>query len=206
MTETTTQLAEATTHTLDVPGAELTYDIVRNEASAAPVLMLIGSPMGAAGFGTLAKHFSDRSIVTYDPRGSERSTKAGPDESSQRRSSTPTTSIASSGRSVARSISLRAVAARSTPLRSSRRIPRTCASSSHTSRRSPRSCPTRRTRRRPSARSVTRTSRRAGAPGWRTSSRSSPTRASSPTTSANSRGPTRRCSACRRRMTATAPT
>ena len=78
MTETTTPLAETATHTLRVPGAELTYDIVRNEASAAPVLMLIGSPMGAAGFGTLAKHFSDRSVLTYDPRGAERSTKADP--------------------------------------------------------------------------------------------------------------------------------
>jgi pimeloyl-ACP methyl ester carboxylesterase len=29
--------------------------------------------MGAGGFGTLASHFPDRTIVTYDPRGSERS-------------------------------------------------------------------------------------------------------------------------------------
>jgi pimeloyl-ACP methyl ester carboxylesterase len=29
--------------------------------------------MGAAGFGTLAGYFTDRSVVTYDPRGSERS-------------------------------------------------------------------------------------------------------------------------------------
>src|SRR6185312_3173499 len=78
MTETTTPLAETATHTLRVPGAELTYDIVRNEASAEPVLMLIGSPMCAAGLGTLAKHFSDRSVLTYDPRGAERSTKADP--------------------------------------------------------------------------------------------------------------------------------
>jgi pimeloyl-ACP methyl ester carboxylesterase len=39
------------------------------------VLLLIGSPMGAAGFGTLAGHFSDRTVVTYDPRGVERSRK-----------------------------------------------------------------------------------------------------------------------------------
>jgi len=38
--------------------------------------MLIGSPMGAAGFATLAGHFTDRTVVTYDPRGVERSTKA----------------------------------------------------------------------------------------------------------------------------------
>lgn len=35
--------------------------------------MLIGSPMAAAGFATLAGHFPDRTIVTYDPRGAERS-------------------------------------------------------------------------------------------------------------------------------------
>ena len=29
--------------------------------------------MGAAGFGTLAGHFTDRTVVTYDPRGAERS-------------------------------------------------------------------------------------------------------------------------------------
>src|SRR5688572_13724103 len=67
--------AEATTHTLNVPGAVLTYDIRRNDASTEPVLMLIGSPMGAAGFGTLARHFTDRTVVTYDPRGVERSVR-----------------------------------------------------------------------------------------------------------------------------------
>jgi pimeloyl-ACP methyl ester carboxylesterase len=71
----TTQL---TTHTLDVPGATLTYDVRRNDASTEPILLLIGSPMGAAGFGTLSQHFSDRTVVTYDPRGVERSTKADP--------------------------------------------------------------------------------------------------------------------------------
>jgi pimeloyl-ACP methyl ester carboxylesterase len=40
--------------------------------------LLIGSPMGAAGFGTLSQHFSDRTVVTYDPRGVERSVKADP--------------------------------------------------------------------------------------------------------------------------------
>ena len=34
--------------------------------------MLIGSPMGAGGFGTLSQHVSDRTVVTYDPRGVER--------------------------------------------------------------------------------------------------------------------------------------
>ncbi len=47
-------------------------------APPAPVLFLIGSPMGAGGFGTLAGHFTDRTVVTYDPRGVERSTKTDP--------------------------------------------------------------------------------------------------------------------------------
>jgi pimeloyl-ACP methyl ester carboxylesterase len=34
--------------------------------------------MGAGGFATLASHFTDRTVVTYDPRGVERSTKADP--------------------------------------------------------------------------------------------------------------------------------
>ena len=69
---------EKTTHTLQVPGAVLTYDVRRTDASAHPALMLIGSPMAAAGFETLARHFTDRTIVTYDPRGSERSEMADP--------------------------------------------------------------------------------------------------------------------------------
>jgi pimeloyl-ACP methyl ester carboxylesterase len=72
---TTTQM---TTHTLDVPSATLTYDIRRNDASTEPILVLIGFPMAAAGFGSLAKHFTDRTVVTYDPRGSERSVENEP--------------------------------------------------------------------------------------------------------------------------------
>jgi pimeloyl-ACP methyl ester carboxylesterase len=67
-----------TTRTLDVPGATLTYDVRRNGASPHPALFLVGSPMGAAGFSTLASHFADRTVMTYDPRGCERSTKADP--------------------------------------------------------------------------------------------------------------------------------
>ena len=76
MTESATETAthtEATNHTLEVPGAVLKYDVRRNKSSTEPVLLMIGLPMAAAGFGTLAGHFSDRTVVTYDPRGSERS-------------------------------------------------------------------------------------------------------------------------------------
>ena len=65
---------EPLTRTLEVPGATLTYDVRPNDQTTEPVLVLIGSPMGAGGFITLASHFPDRTIVTYDPRGSERST------------------------------------------------------------------------------------------------------------------------------------
>jgi pimeloyl-ACP methyl ester carboxylesterase len=77
MAGTTTQI-QPTTHTLEAPGATITYDIRRSESTTKPILMLIGSPMGAGGFPTLASHFPDRTIVTYDPRGADRSTKADP--------------------------------------------------------------------------------------------------------------------------------
>ena len=73
-----TTTIDMTTHALNVPGATLTYDIRRNPASSEPILMLIGSPMGASGFQTLASHFRDRTVVTYDPRGVERSRKDDP--------------------------------------------------------------------------------------------------------------------------------
>ncbi|HEX6129845.1 MAG TPA: alpha/beta hydrolase [Candidatus Limnocylindria bacterium] len=71
-------LTETTTRTLEVPGATLTYELRPGGAPDAPPLFLIGSPMAAAGFGSLASRFADRTVVTYDPRGSERSTKADP--------------------------------------------------------------------------------------------------------------------------------
>jgi len=71
-------ITEPTTEHLEVPGATLAYDVRPNDTTTEPVLLLIGSPMGAAGFGTLAGHFTDRTIATYDPRGSERSTKSDP--------------------------------------------------------------------------------------------------------------------------------
>ena len=66
-------MTDPKTHTLDVPGAVLTYDVRSNDASTQPVLLIIGSPMGASGFVTLASHFTDRTVVTYDSRGADRS-------------------------------------------------------------------------------------------------------------------------------------
>lgn len=71
---TTTASTAPETRTLAAPGATLTYDVRRNETSTEPPLFLIGAPMGAGGFPTLASHFTDRTVVTYDPRGTERST------------------------------------------------------------------------------------------------------------------------------------
>jgi pimeloyl-ACP methyl ester carboxylesterase len=72
-------MSDVETRTLEVPGATLTYD-VRPAAAGGdePPLVLIGSPMGAGGFATLAGHFPDRTVVTYDPRGSERSVAHDP--------------------------------------------------------------------------------------------------------------------------------
>src|SRR5689334_7769573 len=66
---------QPTTRTVEVPGATITYDVRPNPSSTKPVLVLIGQPMGAGGFVTLASHFTDRTVVTYDPRGVERSVR-----------------------------------------------------------------------------------------------------------------------------------
>jgi pimeloyl-ACP methyl ester carboxylesterase len=65
-------MSEPKTYTLQAPGAVLHYD-VRGGGGGHPVLLLIGSPMGASGFAALAGQFADRTVVTYDPRGTERS-------------------------------------------------------------------------------------------------------------------------------------
>ncbi|GAA1154939.1 alpha/beta fold hydrolase [Ornithinicoccus hortensis] len=72
-------MTDPTTHTLDLPGVTLTYDIRGDltEATAdRPALLLAASPMGASGFPTLAGHFTDRPVITYDPRGVERSVRS----------------------------------------------------------------------------------------------------------------------------------
>ena len=66
-------MTELETHTLDAPGAVLHYDVRRNGDSIEPPLLLVGSPMEAAAFSALAEQFTDRTVVTYDPRGAGRS-------------------------------------------------------------------------------------------------------------------------------------
>jgi pimeloyl-ACP methyl ester carboxylesterase len=78
MSQPTSQTADVKTQTLDVPGATLTYDIREAEGQTAePTLLMIGQPMDASGFNSLAQHFRDRRVVTYDPRGVSRSELAG---------------------------------------------------------------------------------------------------------------------------------
>jgi pimeloyl-ACP methyl ester carboxylesterase len=66
-------VTEPNSDTLDVPGAVLHYDVRSHRSGADPVLLMIGSPMCADGFVTLAGHFPDRTVITYDPRSAGRS-------------------------------------------------------------------------------------------------------------------------------------
>jgi pimeloyl-ACP methyl ester carboxylesterase len=66
-----------TTHVLDTPEADLAYDVrgPLPTSDGRPPLLMIGQPMDAGGFATLASYFADRTVVTYDPRGLGRSTR-----------------------------------------------------------------------------------------------------------------------------------
>ena len=66
-----------TTHTLITDEADIAYDVhgPMPTADARPPLFMIGQPMTASGFGTLASHFPDRTVITYDPRGLGRSAR-----------------------------------------------------------------------------------------------------------------------------------
>jgi pimeloyl-ACP methyl ester carboxylesterase len=77
-----TESIDPKTHTLELPGVTLHYDVRSNDASTEPPLFMLGSPMGAAGFATQAGFFTDRTVVTYDPRGVERSVKENDTEPS----------------------------------------------------------------------------------------------------------------------------
>jgi pimeloyl-ACP methyl ester carboxylesterase len=65
-------------HTLETDGADIVYDVQGPlpTADRRPPLFMIGQPMDAGGFRTLASHFPDRTVVTYDPRGLGRSTRS----------------------------------------------------------------------------------------------------------------------------------
>jgi pimeloyl-ACP methyl ester carboxylesterase len=67
-----------TTHTLETGDASIAYDVhgPLPTADGRPPLFMIGQPMDASGFSTLASLFPDRTVVTYDPRGLGRSTRS----------------------------------------------------------------------------------------------------------------------------------
>jgi pimeloyl-ACP methyl ester carboxylesterase len=66
-----------TTHVLETAEADITYDVhgPLPTEDGRPPLFMIGQPMDATGFSTLASHFPDRTVITYDPRGLGRSTR-----------------------------------------------------------------------------------------------------------------------------------
>jgi len=66
---------------LEVPGAVLHYDVREAPRGDRPTLLMFGSPMDASGFADLAERFTDRTVVTYDPRGAARSQRSVAGES-----------------------------------------------------------------------------------------------------------------------------
>lgn len=66
-----------TTLALETPEARLVYDVrcPLPASGGRPPLFFVGAPMDASGFATLASYFTDRTVITYDPRGLGRSTR-----------------------------------------------------------------------------------------------------------------------------------
>jgi pimeloyl-ACP methyl ester carboxylesterase len=70
----------STSHSLDVSGARLYYEV----QGSGPVMILVGHPMGASGFAAIAPLLAkDYTVVTYDPRGFARSTIDDPDQDAE---------------------------------------------------------------------------------------------------------------------------
>jgi pimeloyl-ACP methyl ester carboxylesterase len=66
------------THTLDVPGARLHYEV---RGSGPTLLMIPGGPADGNVFAGVAPHLAhDYTVVTYDTRGNSRSQLTGPPE------------------------------------------------------------------------------------------------------------------------------
>jgi pimeloyl-ACP methyl ester carboxylesterase len=62
---------------LETPEVDLAYDVhgPLPTVDGRPLLFMIGQPMDASGFTTLASLLPDRTVITYDPRGLGRSTR-----------------------------------------------------------------------------------------------------------------------------------
>jgi pimeloyl-ACP methyl ester carboxylesterase len=68
-----------TTHTIDIPGGTLRYEV----RGSGPVLLMLGAPMAAADFDTLAEALAgDHTVITQDPRGISGSRLENPDQDS----------------------------------------------------------------------------------------------------------------------------
>ena len=69
------------TATINVPGAHLEYEV----RCSGPVVLLVGSPMGAAPFAPLADALTtDHMVITHDPRCISGSRLDNPDEDNDR--------------------------------------------------------------------------------------------------------------------------
>jgi pimeloyl-ACP methyl ester carboxylesterase len=73
-------LSSPTSHSLEVPGARLYYEV----QGTGPVLMLVGHPMGVSGFAGIAPLLAEEyTVVTYDPRGFAHSSIENPDQDAE---------------------------------------------------------------------------------------------------------------------------
>src|SRR5947207_9371490 len=69
--------AMTTVNTIETPGAHLHYEV----RGSGPVVLVVGSPMGAAPFAPLADALAvDHTVVTHDPRGISGSRLDNPNE------------------------------------------------------------------------------------------------------------------------------
>ncbi|MGW4767155.1 alpha/beta fold hydrolase [Nocardia sp. NPDC004278] len=74
-----TPTSTAAARTLDVPGAQLHYDVRGN----GPLVVLVGAPMDAAAFAPLAELLAaDHTVLTTDPRGHQDSVLDDPEQDS----------------------------------------------------------------------------------------------------------------------------
>jgi pimeloyl-ACP methyl ester carboxylesterase len=70
-----TTMTTTRNHKLETAEADVAYDVrgTLPTADGRPPLFMVGQPMTAGGFDTLASHLPDRTVITYDPRGLGRS-------------------------------------------------------------------------------------------------------------------------------------
>ncbi|MFI6044950.1 alpha/beta fold hydrolase [Nocardia sp. NPDC051321] len=74
-----TQTSSVSTHTLDVPGAHLYYEL----RGSGPLIAMVGAPMAAAAFAPAADLLAtDHTVLTMDPRGHRSSVLDDPEQDS----------------------------------------------------------------------------------------------------------------------------